>query len=109
MEPRFIYITCPDRDEAFRVGRALVEARLAACANVLDGMASIYWWQGKLITDTETVLVLKSRAELVPALTAKVQEIHRYEVPCVVALPILDGNPAYLEWIAAETQAQKGA
>lgn len=98
-----LYITAGSRDEAKRIGRALVEDRLAACANVIDGMESVYWWEGKLTEDKEAVLIVKTRAELVAQVTAKVKALHSYTVPCVVALPILDGNPAYLDWLGAET------
>lgn len=100
-----LYITAGSRDEAKKIGRALVEARLAACANVIDGMESVYWWEGKLTEDREAVLIVKTRADLVPAVTAKVKALHSYSVPCVVALPILDGNPDYLNWVASEATA----
>lgn len=103
MDARMLYITASSRDEAKKIGRALVEARLAACANVIDGMESTYWWEGKLAEDREAVLIVKTRADLVAAVTARVKALHGYSVPCVVALPILDGNPDYLDWIAAET------
>lgn len=99
-----LYITASSRDEAKKIGRGLVEDRLAACANVIDGMESIYWWQGKLTEDRETVLIVKTRADLVPAAIAKVRALHSYTVPCIVALPLLDGNPDYLDWLAAETK-----
>jgi len=101
-----LYITAGSRDEAKKIGRALVEARLAACANVIDGMDSVYWWEGKLTEDREAVLIVKTRADLVPAVTAKVKALHSYSVPCVVALPILDGNPDYLDWVASEATAR---
>ena len=106
MDIRMLYITAGSRDEAKKIGRALVEARLAACANVIDGMESVYWWEGKLTEDREAVLIVKTRADLVPAVTAKVKALHSYTVPCVVALPILDGNPDYLNWVAAEAAAK---
>ena len=105
MDIRKLYITAGSRDEAKKIGHALVEARLAACANVIDGMESVYWWQGKLTEDREAVLIVKTRADLVAAVTARVKTLHSYTVPCVVALPILDGNPDYLDWVAAETAA----
>lgn len=103
MEFRFVYMTASSREEAKKIGRALVEERLAACANVIDGMESVYWWQGKLTEDREAVLIAKTRAELVPALTERVRALHSYTVPCVVALPILDGNSDYLAWLGEET------
>ena len=85
------------------IGRAVVEERLAACANVLDGMTSIYWWRGALEQAGEAVLILKTRAELVERLTARIKELHSYECPCVIALPIAAGDAAYLDWITRET------
>jgi periplasmic divalent cation tolerance protein len=99
------YVTAGSREEALAIGRALVEERLAASVNVLDGTTSIYWWQGKLEQAQEAVLIAKTRAELFPALSARVKQLHSYDCPCVVALPIADGNPDYLAWIVAETRA----
>lgn len=99
MEPRFVYVTCQDQAQAELIGRSLVKERLAACANVLPGMISFYWWEGKVASDPEVVLILKSTEELIPALTQRVKDLHSYEVPCVVALPIMDGNYDYLDWI----------
>lgn len=99
----FVYITAGDRDEALAVGRALVEARLAACANVMDGMRSVYWWRGAIEEADEAVVVVKTRKANMDALIAKVRAVHSYDCPCVVALPIVAGNPDYLDWIAVET------
>lgn len=99
-----VYVTAASRDEALNIGRAAVESRLAACANVLPAATtSIYWWQGKLEQSTEVSLLLKTRAALVDKLVAKVKENHSYDCPCVVAVPITGGNPQFLEWIDAET------
>ncbi|AWJ89988.1 divalent-cation tolerance protein CutA [Azospirillum baldaniorum] len=103
MEFVFAYITAGSRDEARRIGRALVEERLAACANIFDGMTSIYRWQDAIEEATETVLIAKTRAELFDRLTARVRELHSYEVPCVVELRVGRGNPAYLDWLRDET------
>lgn len=105
-DARLIYITTNGPEEARAIGRALVEARLAACANILDPMTSIFQWEGKVQEGQETVLIAKTTAALVDALTAKVRELHSYDCPCVVALPIEGGNPAFIEWIAAETRAE---
>lgn len=104
MAVSFCYVTAGSREEALAIGRTVVEERLAACANVLDGMSSIYWWQGALEQASEAVLILKTRAELVERLTARIKDLHSYECPCVVALPIDAGNPDYLDWIARETK-----
>ena len=97
------YVTASSRAEALTIGRAAVQERLAACANVLDGMTSVYWWQGALEQAHEAMLILKTRTELVERLTARIRELHSYECPCVVALPIGAGNPDYLAWIVKET------
>lgn len=106
-DARLIYITADGADEARRIGRALVEARLAACANILDPMTSVYWWEGKVQEGQETVLIAKTTADHVAALTAMVGELHSYDCPCIVSLPIDGGNPAFLEWIAVETKTER--
>ncbi|MFQ6017412.1 MAG: divalent-cation tolerance protein CutA [Kiloniellaceae bacterium] len=98
-----IYITAGDRAEATALGRALVEARLAACANVLPGITPIYWWGGAVQEGAEVALIAKTRDSLVGRVIDFVKERHSYDCPCVVALPIAKGNPAFLDWIAEET------
>lgn len=102
-DARLIYITTDGPDEARAIGRALVEDRLAACANVLGPMTSIYRWDGAVQEGNESVLIAKTTAALVEALTAKVRELHSYDCPCVVALPVDGGNPEFLSWIQSET------
>jgi periplasmic divalent cation tolerance protein len=97
------YVTCSDLPEARRIGEAAVESRLAACANILPGMQTIYRWQGSVEQGSEVVLILKTRRTLAEPLGALVREAHSYECPCFVVLPIAGGNPAYLAWIAQET------
>lgn len=98
-----IYVTAPNRDEALALGRTLVEERLAACANLLGPITSVYWWEGRVNQDDEVALILKTRADRADALIARARELHSYSCPCVVALPIVAGNPAFLDWIGAET------
>ena len=102
---RFVYMTTASPDEAQRIGRTLVEERLAACVNIVPGMRSLYWWQGAVQDGQETVLIAKTRAELLESLTARVKALHSYTCPCVVALPIEGGNADFLRWIADETRA----
>ena len=99
----FVYTTAGSAEEAERIGRALVAERLAACANILPSMRSIYWWQGKIEDATEAVLVLKTAAKNLAALTARVKALHSYAVPCVVALPVEGGNADYIDWITKES------
>ena len=100
---RIVYLTAGSAEEARAIGRALVDERLAACVNILDPMTSLYRWEGELCEDRETVLIAKTRAELVDALTERVVALHSYDCPCVAALPIVGGNARFLDWIAGET------
>lgn len=104
MTINLIYITTENKAEAERIGMTLVEERLAACINVIDGMKSIYRWEGKVIQDSETILIAKTVGEKVKALTKRVKALHSYDCPCVVALPITDGNDAFLNWVAEEVR-----
>lgn len=97
------YITTPSRDAAMNIAQVVVGERLAACANLLPGMTSVYHWKGAMQTDEECVLVLKTRRDLAARLRARIVELHSYECPCVVFLPVVDGNPPYLEWLRSET------
>ena len=99
-----VYITTGSLEEARRVGRTLVEQRLAACVNILEGMRSLYWWKEKVQEDNEVVVLAKTQAALVPRLTAEVKTVHSYECPCVVSLPVTGGNSEFLEWIERETR-----
>lgn len=103
MSEVLVYMTAANAEEAGRIGRSLVERRLAACANLLGPIRSFYWWDGTVQDDAEVALIAKTRAELVPELTAAVRAMHSYQVPCVVALPIAGGNPDFLAWVQAET------
>jgi periplasmic divalent cation tolerance protein len=104
MNVNLIYITAGSMDEAKAIGKELVSNRLAACVNLIDNMNSLYWWQGEIQEDSEVVLIAKTTEFLVPQLIEKVKSMHSYECPCIVSLPIADGNPAFLEWIATETR-----
>ena len=98
-----VYITARDSEEATGIGRDLVAKRLAACANVHGPIVSIFRWKCGVQEDQESVLIAKTTNEKVEALTARVLEIHSYDCPCVVSLPITSGHSEFLDWIAAET------
>jgi len=104
MAINLIYITTENKAEAERIGQALVEEYLAACVNIIDGMNSIYRWEGRLMQENETVLIAKTIEAKVPALMQRVKALHSYDCPCIVALPITDGNEAFLNWVAGEVQ-----
>ncbi len=102
MPKQLVYMTAGSPEEARRIGEALVENRLAACVNIIDGMHSIYRWEGKLQKDQETVLIAKTTRERLPALIEAVQSMHSYDCPCIVSFDIDGGHPDFLEWIGAE-------
>jgi periplasmic divalent cation tolerance protein len=104
-----VYVTAPTARAAERLGSAVVEEGLAACANVIGPVRSVFRWNGKIERAREAVLILKTRKSRVAALTRRIKTLHSYTVPCVVALPILDGNAAFLAWIGAETRAPRSA
>jgi periplasmic divalent cation tolerance protein len=105
MAVMFVYATAADAGEARRIGRAVVEERLAACANVIDGMSSIYWWEGKVQEGREAVLILKTTEERLAELLARVAALHSYECPCIEALPVVAGHSGFLDWVAQETRS----
>lgn len=94
-----VYITVPDQDEARTIGRALVEERLAACANIFPAIHSIYRWQGKVHSDSEAALIVKTSEKQLSSLINRVKEMHSYSCPCIEAFPIETGNADFLNWI----------
>jgi len=103
----FLYVTTRNTDEALAIGRTLVEERLAAGVNILDGLRSLYWWGGAVQDAAEAAFIAKTRSDLVPGLIARVKELHSYKVPCVVALAVVDGNPDFLDWVETETRLER--
>jgi periplasmic divalent cation tolerance protein len=98
---RVVFVTAPDGDTAARIARALVEEGLIACANLVAGVRSIYRWEGRVADEAEVLLVLKTSASRCDAVAARVKALHPYELPEVVALPVVGGSEAYLDWVLA--------
>lgn len=98
---RLVYVTTKDREEARTIGTALVQEKLAACANILDGMESIYRWEGKVASGQESVLILKTTYNNLTKLTQRVKELHSYDVPAIVSINLAEqeGNAEYLNWV----------
>jgi len=105
MNPEHIVVlsTCPDEAVAARIARTLVEERLAACVNRLAAVRSTYSWQGAIQDDAEVLLVIKTRREHFDALAERLAGLHPYEVPEIVALPVVAGSAPYLAWLTAGT------
>ena len=104
MSETITFSTCKDRRQANRIARTLVKEKLAACVNIVPGVASIYTWEGKIEEGKEVLLVIKSRAALSKRLAARVKALHSYSVPEVVTIPIASGNPDYLRWVRVSTR-----
>lgn len=98
-----VLCTAPDAIAAEKVARALLEARVAACVNVVPGVRSLYWWKGAVQDDTELLLVIKTRARMLELLEETIRANHPYEVPEILALPVRAGAASYLDWLLAET------
>ena len=103
MDTLLVITSCPDEESANAVALAVIKARLAACVNILPRVQSVYRWQGKVESTSEIPLFFKSSAASYPALETKIQELHPYDLPEIIALPLSHGLPTYLNWVAAET------
>ena len=99
MKINFVYMTAGSSEEAASIGKELVTSGLAACVNIIENMKSIYVWEDELQSDSEVVLIAKTVASKVPLLVEKVNSIHSYDCPCIISLPVLDGNPSFMDWI----------
>ncbi|WOL02773.1 protein CutA 1, chloroplastic-like [Canna indica] len=99
-----VYVTVPNREAGMKLAESIIKERLAACVNRVPGIESVYWWEGKVQTDSEELLIIKTRESLLGALTEHVKSNHEYDVPEVIAMPITGGNLKYLEWIKDSTR-----
>ena len=98
-----VLVTAKDEAQANKIAEKLVAEKLAACANIVPGIQSIFHWKGKLDRAQEVLLILKSRRRHFPAIVKTVQALHSYDVPEVIALPIVEGNKDYLNWLTEST------
>jgi periplasmic divalent cation tolerance protein len=103
-----VLTTVPDREAAERLGHALVEERLIACANLIPGLHSIYRWQGEVQSEAEVLLLMKTRRARLTSLKERLPQLHPYEVPELLALPVADGLDAYCGWVVGETRGDQG-
>ncbi len=104
MDVCVLMVMCPDRQAAESIARALVEDGLAACGNVVGPVTSVYRWKGRMRRDPEVLLLLKTRRTLVGRCAQRARSLHPYELPEVIAVPVVGGLPAYLDWVGTETR-----
>jgi periplasmic divalent cation tolerance protein len=100
-----VLTTCDSEEHAEKLARNLVEQHLAACVNILPKGRSIYRWEAKIEDSIEWLVLIKSRRDLFATLRAEIQKLHTYEVPEIIALPIVDGAEPYLDWLNAQLAA----
>ena len=98
-----VYITAPSEEEALKIGDILVEERLAACVNVIPGIKSIYRWEGKIVHDSESVMILKTMKSNFQKISSRVKELHSYTCPCILSYPSDNGYQEYTKWVSDET------
>jgi periplasmic divalent cation tolerance protein len=94
-----VFVTVGKEEEALALGQALVQERLAACVNIVSGVRSIYRWKGEVCDDRELLMIMKTRTSLVQALQDRIKALHSYDVPEIIALPVDQGLPEYLDWV----------
>lgn len=104
MDKIVVLITAPSEEVAADIARTIVGERLAACANIVKGIRSIYRWEGAVQDDPEALMVVKTQASLFDALEKRVRELHPYTVPEIIAMPIVSGSKPYLDWITDSTK-----
>jgi periplasmic divalent cation tolerance protein len=94
-----VIMTAPNKGEAAKIVQKLLEERLIACANILDNIHSIFWWKGKIAEEEEALVLMKSQKNLFKKLSERIMELHSYDVPEILALPIVEGSQLYLDWM----------
>ncbi len=104
MKTILVYMTAGSPEEAKKIGKALLEAKLVACVNIIDNMNSMYVWKGEVKDEKESVIIAKTAENMLPELMEKVKSVHSYEIPCIVAVPIEDGYPPFLRWVEREVK-----
>ena len=99
MSYQIVFMTAPNREEAVKIVRTLLEEKLIACGNIVDSVSSFFWWKGKIEEEKEILVIMKSNEKLFKKLSKRVTELHSYDVPEILALPIVDGSQSYLDWL----------
>jgi periplasmic divalent cation tolerance protein len=100
-----VIMTTPNKEEAAKIVRSLVRERLIACANIVGPVSSVFWWQGKIDEENEFLILMKSHKNPFERISERIMEIHSYDVPEIIALPIIEGSPPYLDWLKTSLQS----
>ncbi|MFQ6080056.1 MAG: divalent-cation tolerance protein CutA [Candidatus Bathyarchaeia archaeon] len=103
-----VIMTAADKEEALKIVHRLLSERLIACANIVGPVSSLFWWEGKIDEADEFLVFMKSKKELFKRLSERAKEIHSYQVPEIIALPVIEGLPSYLDWLGASLQSVSG-
>lgn len=104
MEFIVIYCTVPNKKEGKEIAKALVEKKLAACVNIVEKMESVFSWDGEICEEHEALMIIKTRKELFERIRIRIQDMHSYNVPEIIAMPIVEADETYLKWIEHETK-----
>jgi len=107
-ETLIVFVTASRDEEALRIARAVVDEKLAACAGIIPSIRSIYRWKGEICDAEERLLIIKSRFELFPTLQQRIKQLHSYEVPEIIGIPIRVGSEDYLNWLLENTLGGQG-
>jgi len=99
-----VMVTTSNQEEAAKIAEHVVQSRLAACASTIPTVRSTYWWEGKIMNDQESLVLIKTTSDKYPSLQETIQTLHSYKVPEIVAIPVVEGLPPYLEWVKMETR-----
>ncbi|PVX25291.1 MAG: cytochrome C biogenesis protein CcdA [Candidatus Bathyarchaeum sp.] len=107
MSYNIVIMTAPNKQEAAEIVHTLLEERLIACANILDSVQSFFWWKGKIDEENEAMVVMKSHSSLFEKLSKRVLELHSYDTPEILALPVVNGSQSYLDWMKHSLESVK--
>lgn len=98
-EPIVILVTASNKTEAEKIAKALLEQKLIACSNLVDGVRSLFWWEGKIEDQQEVMMILKSERSLFSKVEAVIKSLHSYQVPEIISMPVVESHQGYLEWM----------
>ena len=102
-----VFMTASNKEEAEKIVRALLEEKLIACANIIEPVSSFFWWQGRIDSENEALAIMKTSERLFEKLHKRVTALHSYDVPEVLAIPVVAGSPSYLDWLKASLESVK--